>query len=54
MKVVTHEMGFARGISDRMLFFGEGLIVESGASDDKFHNPQEDQTKLFFSQILKH
>lgn len=53
MVVVTHEMGFARGVSDRMFFFDEGLIVESGTPDDIFHNPQEDRTKLFLSQILK-
>jgi ABC-type polar amino acid transport system ATPase subunit len=45
-------MGFARGVADRMSFFDEGLIVESGTPDDIFHNPQEDRTKLFLSQIL--
>lgn len=54
MVVVTHEMGFARGVADRMYFFDDGLIVESGTPDDIFHNPQEDRTKLFLSQILKH
>lgn len=54
MVVVTHEMGFARGVADRMYFFDEGLIVESGTPNDLFHNPQEDRTKLFLSQILKH
>ena len=54
MVVVTHEMGFARGVADRMYFFDEGLIVESGTPHDIFHNPQEDRTKLFLSQILKH
>jgi len=54
MLVVTHEMGFARGVADRMFFFDDGLIVESGTPDDIFHNPQEDRTKLFLSQILKH
>jgi general L-amino acid transport system ATP-binding protein len=53
MVVVTHEMGFARGVSDRMYFFDEGLIVESGTPHDIFNNPQEDRTKLFLSQILK-
>ena len=42
--VVTHEMGFARGVSDRMFFFDEGLIVESGTPNEIFHNPQEDRT----------
>jgi general L-amino acid transport system ATP-binding protein len=54
MLVVTHEMGFARAVADRMFFFDEGLIVESGTPDDIFHNPQEDRTKLFLSQILAH
>jgi general L-amino acid transport system ATP-binding protein len=53
MVVVTHEMGFARGVADRMYFFDDGLIVESGTPKDIFHNPQEDRTKLFLSQILK-
>jgi general L-amino acid transport system ATP-binding protein len=54
MLVVTHEMGFARGVADRMLFFDEGLIVERGTPTDIFQNPQEDRTKLFLSQILQH
>ena len=54
MLVVTHEMGFARAVSDRMYFFDDGLIVESGTPTDIFHNPQEDRTKLFLSQILQH
>jgi general L-amino acid transport system ATP-binding protein len=54
MLVVTHEMGFARGVADRMYFFDYGLIVESGTPDDIFKNPQEDRTKLFLSQILQH
>jgi len=54
MIVVTHEMGFARAVADRMFFFDEGLIVESGTPDDIFKNPQEDRTKLFLSQILTH
>jgi general L-amino acid transport system ATP-binding protein len=54
MLVVSHEMGFARGVADRMYFFDEGLIVETGSPTDIFHNPQEDRTKLFLSQILSH
>jgi general L-amino acid transport system ATP-binding protein len=54
MIVVTHEMSFARGVADRMFFFDEGLIVESGTPNDIFNNPQEDRTKLFLSQILTH
>ena len=54
MLVVTHEMGFARGVADRMYFFDDGLIIETGTPTDIFHNPQEDRTKLFLSQILSH
>jgi general L-amino acid transport system ATP-binding protein len=52
MIVVTHEMGFAREVADRFLFFDEGLIVEEGTPDHFFNNPKEDRTKLFLSQIL--
>tara|TARA_B110000263_G_C15233019_1_gene475585 strand:- start:144 stop:893 length:750 start_codon:yes stop_codon:yes gene_type:complete len=52
MIVVTHEMGFAREVADRFLFFAEGQIVEQGTPDHFFNNPQEDRTKLFLSQIL--
>jgi len=54
MIVVTHEMGFARAVADRMFFFDEGLVVETGTPDDIFNNPKEDRTKLFLSQILTH
>jgi len=54
MIVVTHEMGFARGVADRMYFFDEGLVVENGSPKDIFENPQEERTKLFLSQILQH
>ncbi|MFC2025795.1 amino acid ABC transporter ATP-binding protein [Chloroflexota bacterium] len=54
MLVVTHEMGFARGVSNRMFFFDEGQIVESGSPHQIFNEPQEDRTKLFLSQILSH
>ena len=52
MLVVTHEMGFARAVANRMYFFDEGLIVESGSPHEIFHEPKEDRTKLFLSQIL--
>jgi len=51
---VTHEMGFARGVSNRMIFMDEGVIVESGPPVQIFEHPQEDRTKLFLSQILQH
>jgi len=54
MLVVTHEMGFAKSVADRMFFFDDGLIVESGTPNEIFSNPQEDRTKLFLSQILTH
>lgn len=54
MLVVTHEMGFARAVADRMYFFDEGQIVESGTPQDIFSDPKEDRTKLFLSQILTH
>ena len=53
MIVVTHEMGFAREVADRMYFFDEGHIVETGTPDEIYKNPQEDRTKLFLSQILQ-
>lgn len=54
MIVVTHEMGFARAVADRMYFFDEGLIVESGTPEDIYNNPQQERTKLFLSQIIQH
>jgi len=54
MLVVTHEMGFATSVADRMFFFDEGLIVESGTPAEIFRNPQEERTKKFLSQILTH
>ena len=53
MLVVTHEMGFAKAVADRMYFFDQGLIVETGTPIEIFTNPQEDRTKLFLSQILE-
>ncbi|MBT6680951.1 MAG: amino acid ABC transporter ATP-binding protein, partial [Chloroflexi bacterium] len=52
MLVVTHEMGFAREVADRFLFFDAGEVVEEGTPEHFFTNPQEDRTKLFLSQIL--
>ncbi len=54
MLVVTHEMGFAKAVADRMYFFDGGLIVESGTPDEIFQSPKEERTKLFLSQILSH
>jgi len=52
MVVVTHEMGFAREVSDLVIFMDEGQIVETGTVEHFFKNPQEERTKLFLSQIL--
>jgi general L-amino acid transport system ATP-binding protein len=52
MIVVTHEMGFAREVADRVIFMESGRIVETGTPDSFFDNPQHDRTKLFLSQIL--
>ncbi len=52
MLVVSHEMGFAREVADRMVFFDQGVIVEAGTPDQIFMNPQSERTKLFLSQIL--
>jgi len=51
---VTHEMGFARAVANRMIFFDKGEIVEQGTPAQIFNNPQNDRTKLFLSQILRH
>ncbi len=51
---VTHEMGFARAVADRMIFFDKGEIVEQGTPEQIFNSPKEDRTKLFLSQILRH
>ena len=52
MAVVTHEMGFAREVGDRLLFVDGGNIIEQGAPEDVFENPQEERTKLFLSKVL--
>jgi general L-amino acid transport system ATP-binding protein len=52
MIVVTHEMGFARAVADRVVFMADAQIVEVGPPEHFFTNPQEDRTKLFLSQIL--
>ena len=54
MLVVTHEMGFAREVADRILFFDEGMIVEDAAPAEFFDNPKHERTKLFISQTLQH
>ena len=52
MVVVTHEMGFAREVADRVLFMDEGQIVEEGTPDQIFSNPQQQRTKDFLNKVL--
>ncbi len=52
MVVVTHEMGFAREVADRVLFMDEGVIVEEGTPEDIFSNAKHERTKSFLSKIL--
>ncbi|WP_101339857.1 amino acid ABC transporter ATP-binding protein [Cereibacter azotoformans] len=52
MICVTHEMGFARQVADRVIFMDRGRIVESARPDDFFSNPREERSRLFLSQIL--
>ncbi|MBV1694381.1 MAG: amino acid ABC transporter ATP-binding protein [Hyphomicrobiales bacterium] len=54
MLCVTHEMGFARSVADRVIFMDRGEIVEQGPPLEFFNNPKSDRTKLFLSQILNH
>ena len=54
MLVVTHEMGFAKTVANRVIFMDEGQIIEQNEPHEFFDNPQSDRTKLFLSQILAH
>jgi glutamate/aspartate transport system ATP-binding protein len=54
MMVVTHEMGFARRVADRVIFMDEGEIVEDADKDDFFGTPRSDRAQLFLSKILEH
>jgi general L-amino acid transport system ATP-binding protein len=54
MLCVTHEMGFARKVANRVIFMDEGQIIEQNDPENFFHHPQSDRTKLFLSQILAH
>lgn len=53
MIVVTHEMGFAEEVADRVIFMDGGKIVEEGTPEELFHNPKQDRTKLFLNKVLK-
>jgi ABC-type polar amino acid transport system ATPase subunit len=52
MIVVTHEMGFAREVADRVVMMDDGVVVEEAAPDAFFSNPSSDRTKAFLSKIL--
>jgi len=54
MLCVTHEMGFARKVADRVIFMDKGQIVEENTPEEFFNNPQSDRGRLFLSQILQH
>jgi putative glutamine transport system ATP-binding protein len=54
MVVVTHEMGFANSVADRVIFMDKGRIVEENTPQQFFSNPQEERTRLFLSRILNH
>jgi arginine/lysine/histidine/glutamine transport system ATP-binding protein len=51
MAVVTHEMQFAREVSNKVLFFNQGIVEEAGDPDEVFTNPQSDRLKAFLSRI---
>jgi ABC-type polar amino acid transport system ATPase subunit len=53
MIVVTHEMGFARQVADRVVFMDEGQVVEIAPPDEFFSNPRHQRTRLFLAQILR-
>lgn len=52
MAVVTHEMGFAKEVADRILFMDQGIILEQGTPDELFGNPREERTRVFLSKVL--
>jgi len=54
MLVITHEMGFAREVADRIIFFDQGQIIEENTPEEFFRAPKHERTKLFLSQILRH
>lgn len=54
MIVVTHEMGFAKEVADRIIFFDQGKVVEEGEPQHFFKNPKEERTRAFLGQILSH
>ena len=53
MLVVTHEMGFAREVADRVIFMDEGLIVEEGAAEDVFQRTRHERTRQFLQRVKR-
>jgi polar amino acid transport system ATP-binding protein len=54
MMLVTHEMGFAKEVADRVLMFDKGQIIEEGRPTDLLNNPQHDRTKAFLGAVAQH
>jgi glutamate/aspartate transport system ATP-binding protein len=54
MMVVTHEMGFARKVADRVIFMDEGRIVEDAPTEEFFNTPRSDRAQAFLAKILQH
>jgi ABC-type polar amino acid transport system ATPase subunit len=54
MIIVTHEMGFAREVADRVIYIDHGRVLEEGPPAAIFDNPQQERTKAFLSRVLKH
>lgn len=54
MVVVTHEMGFAREVADRVLFMADGIIMEQGTPEEIFGNPQNERTQDFLKKVLEY
>ncbi|MMZ65222.1 putative amino-acid import ATP-binding protein YxeO [compost metagenome] len=52
MVVVTHEMGFAKEVADRVMFMADGEFIESGSPEQLFGNPQHERTKAFLDRVL--
>ena len=53
MVVVTHEMGFARQVADRVVFMADGMILEEGTPDEVFDNPANERLKQFLGKIIR-
>ena len=54
MIVVTHEVGFAESVCDRVVFVEKGYVVEEGPPDVLFHNPNSDRTRVFLRKVISH